>query len=199
MRVVFACGGLVLAVGGFGCGGLAATTGAGGAAGAAGQGGAAGMGAAGAAGSSGGAGGGEAGGGGGGGAGGHGGTGGAGAAGGSAGAGGATPCGDPASCEAYDNRPDGHLSAEIACLAPDTATANAAFTLSVYGHHLATGATDNAIVTVGGVPLNGVPASPCHLTVSVPASAIPSPGQVPVVVSPGGWTLASPAVQLTVR
>jgi hypothetical protein len=123
----------------------------------------------------------------------------AGTAGGGGGNGGAAACGEPASCEGYDNNPDAHLTAEITCLSPSSAAANAAFTLAVFGHHLATGPTDFAIVTVGGVPLNGVPASACHLDVAVPASTIASPGQVAVVVSPGGWTLSSAAATLTVH
>jgi hypothetical protein len=87
----------------------------------------------------------------------------------------------------------------IACLSPSSTAANVAFTLAVFGHHLATGAGDDAIVTVGGLPLNGVPTSACHLEVAVPASAIASPGQVAVVVSPGGWTLDSAAATLTVH
>ena len=108
-------------------------------------------------------------------------------------------CAEPVPCEGYDNDPDAHLSANVTCLAPNAAAAGVPFTLALYGHHLATGPADYAIVTVGGTPLNGMPASACHLDVAIPASAIASPGEVPVVVSPGGWTLASPAVQLTVR
>jgi hypothetical protein len=119
--------------------------------------------------------------------------------GGSAGAGGSGgACGEPASCEGYDNNPDAHLTAEITCLSPTTVSANADFTLAVFGHHLATGPTDPAIVTVGGAALNGVPASACHLEVVVPRGTVAA-GQVPVVVSPGGWTQASAAVTLTIQ
>ena len=61
------------------------------------------------------------------------------------------------------------------------------------------GAPGGGGTAVGGVPLNGVPASACHLDVAVPAATIASPGQVQVVVSPGGWTLASAAATLTVH
>jgi hypothetical protein len=118
---------------------------------------------------------------------------------GSGGAGGAT-CSEPAPCEGYDNSPDANLKAAITCLSPDSAASNAGFTLAIFGHHLATGATNYAIVTIGGgVALNGVPASACHLDVTVPASAIASPGQFPVVVSPGGRVQDSTAAALTVR
>jgi hypothetical protein len=126
----------------------------------------------------------------------------AGSGGGAAGSGGAggSTCGEPAPCEGYDNSPDANLKAAITCLSPDSAASNAGFTLAIFGHHLATGAADYAIVTIGGgVALNGIPASACHLDVTVPASAIGSPGQFPVVVSPGGRVQSSAAATLTVR
>ncbi len=115
------------------------------------------------------------------------------------GAGGAAACGEPASCEGYDNRPDANVTAAITCLSPSSTAANVAFTLAVFGHHLATGPSDDAIVTVGGLPLNGVPTSACHLEVAVPTSAIAGTGQVAVVVAPGGWTLPSASATLTVH
>ncbi len=118
---------------------------------------------------------------------------------GSGGSGGAT-CGEPAPCEGYDNSPDANLKAAITCLSPDSAASNAGFTLAIFGHHLATGASDYAIVTIGGgVALNGIPASACHLDVTVPASAVASAGQFPVVVSPSGRVQMSAAATLTVR
>jgi hypothetical protein len=72
--------------------------------------------------------------------------------------------------------------------------------LNVFGHHLASQPGGNAIVTLGaGVALNGVPVTACHLTVQVPANAIATPRQTPVVVSPGGWIRASAAVPLIVQ
>jgi IPT/TIG domain len=123
-----------------------------------------------------------------------------GGSGGAAGTGGTSACGEPASCEGYDNTPDANLTAVITCLSPSSTAANTGFTLAIFGHHLATGPTDNAIVTIdNGVPMNGVPASACHLNVTVPGSAITSPGQLPVVVSPGGRIQSSAAATLTVH
>jgi hypothetical protein len=76
--------------------------------------------------------------------------------------------------------------------------ANVAFTLAIYGHHLATGAGNPAIVTIGNVALNGVPASACHLDVTVPQGELP-PGPYPVVVSPGSWIKSSGPVTLVVQ
>ena len=132
--------------------------------------------------------------------------GGAGASGGNAGAagGGAAgttgACAEPVPCEGYDDRPDAHLAAAITCLSPSEARTNAPFTLAIYGHHLATGAGQDAIVTLdSGTPLNGVPVTACHLDVQVPADQLTAARQVSVVVSPGGWTLASPPALLTVH
>jgi hypothetical protein len=125
-----------------------------------------------------------------------------GAAGNSAGGagGGAGTCSEPVPCEGYDDGPDAHLAAEISCLAPNAVPANSAFTLAIYGHHLATGAGQYAIVTVGsGIALNGVPVTACHLDVQVPADQVAAPLPVSVVVSPGGWTLASAPATLSVR
>jgi hypothetical protein len=120
-------------------------------------------------------------------------------AGGAAGASGVT-CAEPASCEGYDDRPDANLMASITCLSPRASAPNTGFTMSIFGHHLATGAGNDAIVTIGGgVALNGVPQSACHLEVTVPGSAIPNPGQFPVVVSPGGFTLPSDGTTFSVR
>jgi hypothetical protein len=129
--------------------------------------------------------------------GGHGGN--AGTSGGSAG-GASVACAEPVPCEGYDDRPDAHLAAAISCLSPSAVPANAPFTLAIYGHHLATGAGQYAIVTLdSGTPLNGVPVTACHLDVQVPADQIATARQASVVVSPGGWTLASPPALLTVH
>ena len=121
-----------------------------------------------------------------------------GAGGGAAGATGA--CAEPVPCEGYDNRPDAHLAAEISCLSPSAVLANAPFTLAIYGHHLATGAGQYAIVTLdSGTPLNGVPVTACHLDVQVPADQVATARQAAVVVSPGGWTQDSPPALLTVH
>ena len=134
------------------------------------------------------------------GAGGTGGTAGAGGSAGSGGTGGSAACSEPASCEGYDNSPDANLVATITCLSPSSTAANAGFTLAIFGHHLATAAGSNAIVIIGnGLALNGVPVSACHLDVTVPASGVASPGQLPVVVSPGGRVQDSAPVTLTVR
>jgi hypothetical protein len=121
--------------------------------------------------------------------------------GGSMGTGGITgTCAEPMPCEGFDNRPDANLSALISCLSPSTVPSNAMLTLSIYGHHLATGPSDNALVTVGsGSPLNGVPVTACHLNVQVPANQLSASGQVPVTVSPGGWIQDSVSVSLTIR
>jgi len=122
----------------------------------------------------------------------------AGAAGGSAGTSGA--CAEPVPCDGYDDRPDAHLAAAISCLSPNSVAANAPFTLAIYGHHLATGAGQYAIVTLdSGTPLNGVPVTACHLDVQVPADQVATARQASVVVSPGGWTLPSPPALLTVH
>jgi hypothetical protein len=113
---------------------------------------------------------------------------------------GGAACGEPASCEGFDNSADANLTAMITCLSPSSTAANAGFTLVIYGHHLATGAGANAIVVIAnGPPMNGVPASACHLDVAVPASAVASPGQLGVVVSPGGRIQDSLAATLTVH
>ena len=121
--------------------------------------------------------------------------------GGSTGTGGTTgQCGEPVPCDGFDDRPDANLMASISCLSPGAAPASAPLVLSIYGHHLATGPGNNAIVTLGsGLALNGVPITACHLDVQVPANQISAPGQVPVVVSPGGWILQSPPLLLTLR
>jgi hypothetical protein len=137
-----------------------------------------------------------------GGAGGRGGVGGPGGGGGSGGGGGgaAGTCGEPTSCEGYDNRSGGGLAAVISCLAPDTISRGVPATLQIYGHHLATAPGALALVTFGGgAPLNGVPVTACHLTVQILAGQIVSPGQVAVVVSPGGFVQASQAATLTVE
>jgi len=97
-------------------------------------------------------------------------------------------CGEPANCEGYNDRPDAGLAAEITCLSPDTVPANVNVRIAIYGHHLATGPNDYAIVVVGnGIALNGIPASACHLDVDVPAGEIAAARTTSVVVSPGGW------------
>ena len=122
----------------------------------------------------------------------------AGEAGGAAGATG--DCAEPVPCEGYDDRPDAHLAAAISCLSPSAAHTNAPLTLAIYGHHLATGAGQNAIVTLdSGSPLNGVPVTACHLDVQVPADQFTAARQASVVVSPGGWIQASPPALLTVH
>lgn len=133
---------------------------------------------------------------------GSGGTGGGGTGGavGSGGTGGnAGACGEPVSCEGYDDRPDAGLAAVITCLSPSSVSANAPFTLAIYGHHLATGAGQPAIVTFDSHdPSNGVPVTACHIDVQVPANQLATPGQVSVVVSPGGW-IHSASAPLTVH
>lgn len=133
----------------------------------------------------------------------QGGSGGRGGAGGGQGGGGGTAgaCAEPSPCEGYDNRPDAGVTAVITCLSPSVAPANMRLTLTIYGHHLATGPSDPAIVTVGpsAVALNGVPQSACHLTVDVPASEIAAPRQAMVVVDPGGWVRSSAPATLIVQ
>jgi hypothetical protein len=112
----------------------------------------------------------------------------------------ADTCAEPVPCEGFDNRPDANLTAVISCLSPRTAPANAMLTLSIYGHHLATGPSDYALITIGsGSPLNGVPVTACHLNVQVPANQLLEPGQVPVTASPGGWIQYSAPVPLRIR
>jgi hypothetical protein len=92
------------------------------------------------------------------------------------------------------------VAAVITCLSPSAAPRNAALTLAIYGHHLATGAGQPAIVTVGsGVALNGVPVTACHLDVQVPANQLATAGQAAVVVSPGSWIQSSGPATLTVQ
>ena len=93
----------------------------------------------------------------------------------------------------------------ISCLSPSEVAAGAPVTLSIFGHHLATAAGANAIVTIASMAsgamatLNGVPVTACHLQVQIAASDIPSARQAPVVVSPGGFVAHSDPVTLTVR
>jgi hypothetical protein len=125
-----------------------------------------------------------------------------GAGGGQGGAGGvAGACAEPAPCDGYDNRPDAGVTAQITCLSPSVTPANAPLTLTIYGHHLATGPNDYAIVTVGSpaLALNGIPQSACHLTVQVPASEVAAAGPAAVVVDPGGWVRFSAPATLTVE
>jgi hypothetical protein len=123
---------------------------------------------------------------------------GAGGAAGTRGAGGA--CGAPASCEGYDNTPDAGLTAVITCLSPSVVPAGALATVAIYGHHLAIAAGSPAIVTLdNGVPLNGVPATACHLDVQVPATQLSSPRAASVVVSPGSWIRDSAPATLTIQ
>jgi hypothetical protein len=110
-----------------------------------------------------------------------------------------TFCGEPISCEGYDDGPDAHIDAVVTCLSPGSAPANSPLSLAIYGHHLATGPNDYAIVIVGNSTLNGVPVTACHLQVEIPASAISARGQVSVEVHPGGWTGGSKPAQLTLR
>lgn len=120
---------------------------------------------------------------------------------GSGGAGGnAGACGEPVSCEGYDDGPDAGLAAVVTCLSPSSVSANAPFTLAIYGHHLATGAGQPAIVTFDSHdPSNGVPVTACHIDVQVPANQLATSGQVSIVVSPGGWIQDSRSVPLTVH
>jgi hypothetical protein len=130
------------------------------------------------------------------------GTGGRAGTGGAAGTGGtAGACGEPSPCEGYDNRPDAGVTAQITCLSPSTVPANTPVALAIYGHHLAIGPTDPAIVTIGpsNIPINGVPQSACHLTVQVPASALAAPRQAAVIVSPGSFVRDSAPATLTVQ
>jgi hypothetical protein len=134
---------------------------------------------------------------------GSGGTGGGGTGGavGSGGTGGnAGACGEPVSCEGYDNRLDAGLAAVVTCLSPSSVSANAPFTLAIYGHHLATGAGEPAIVTFDSHdPSNGVPVTACHIDVQVPANQLATPGQISIVVSPGGWIQTSGSAALTIH
>lgn len=127
--------------------------------------------------------------------------GGPGGAAGSGGTGGnAGACGEPVSCEGYDDGPDAGLAAVVTCLSPSSVSANAPFTLAIYGHHLATGAGQPAIVTFDSHdPSNGVPVTACHIDVQVPANQLATSGQVSIVVSPGGWIQDSRSVPLTVH
>jgi len=135
------------------------------------------------------------------------GTGGAAATGGIASTGGITAnggttgqCGEPVPCDGFDNRADANVSASVSCLWPATAPTNTPLALSIFGQHLATGPGNNAIVILGSAPpLNGIPVTACHLEVQVPANQLSTPGQISVVVSPGGWTLQSPPIPLTLR
>jgi hypothetical protein len=103
-------------------------------------------------------------------------------------------------CDGYDNRPDAGLAAVISCLSPATTSANVPLTLAIYGHHLATAPGAYAIVTIGGgIALNGVPVTACHIDVQVPADQVAMARQAPVVVSPGGWTNQSAPAFLTVQ
>ena len=109
-------------------------------------------------------------------------------------------CGEPVSCEGYDDGPDAGLAAVVTCLSPSSVSANAPFTLAIYGHHLATGAGQPAIVTFDSHdPSNGVPVTACHIDVQVPANQLATSGQVSIVVSPGGWIQDSRSVPLTVH
>jgi hypothetical protein len=124
-----------------------------------------------------------------------GGTGGAAGVGGTGGA-----CGAPASCEGYDNTPDAGLTAVITCLSPSVVPAGAPATVAIYGHHLAIAAGSPALVTLdNGVPLNGVPATACHLDVQVPANQLSTPHAASVLVSPGAWVRDSGPATLTIR
>jgi hypothetical protein len=72
--------------------------------------------------------------------------------------------------------------------------------LTIIGRHLAIAAGANAIVTIGPrTVLNGVPVTACHINVQVPADQIATPGEAPVIVSPGGWIRSSAAASLTVQ
>ena len=107
-------------------------------------------------------------------------------------------CSEPSACEGYDNQLG--VVAAIACLSPSSTPVNAPFTLDIFGHHLATGATMNAVITVAsGTPLNGVPMSACHLRVQVPADQIATAKQVKIVVAPGGFIQDSSPAWLTVQ
>jgi hypothetical protein len=109
-------------------------------------------------------------------------------------------CGEPASCEGYDNRPDAGLTAVITCLSPSVVPKGAAATIAIHGHHLAIAAGSPAIVTVdNGVPLNGVPATACHLDVQVPADELATSRTASIVVSPGSWVHDSAPASLTIR
>ena len=108
-------------------------------------------------------------------------------------------CSEPVPCDGFDNGPDANLTAAISCLSPSTAPSNAPLRLSIYGHHLAIGPGDYALIVLGSASLlNGVPVTACHLEVQVPANQI-SPGTVSVMVSPGGWIQASAPVSLTLQ
>lgn len=109
-------------------------------------------------------------------------------------------CGEPEPCDGYDNRPDASLVAVISCLSPHAAPSNVPFVLAIYGHHLATGPSEYAIVTFdSGTPLNGIPVTACDIDVQVPADQMTTPGKVSVVVSPGGWIQHSVPASLTVE
>ena len=112
----------------------------------------------------------------------------------------AVSCAEPVPCEGYDNGRDAHLAAAITCLSPTPTPANAPLTLSIYGHHLATGPRDYAIVTLDTHALvNGVPVTACHLEAQFPADQIASPGRFAVVVSPGSWIEASAPAWLEIE
>jgi hypothetical protein len=92
------------------------------------------------------------------------------------------------------------LGAGGCSLSPSVVTATTPATVAIYGHHLATGPNDPAIVTLdSALALNGVPRSACHIDVQVPASQLAVPHQAAVVVSPGGWIGSSPPATLTIR
>lgn len=116
------------------------------------------------------------------------------------GTGGVAACAEPSPCEGYADGPGLAVKAVISCLSPSTATANAPLSLAIYGQHLATDPNCCSIVVLDDhTVLNGVPISACHLEVQISAEQIPTPKQVSVVVSPGGWTIGSAPAVLTLR
>lgn len=112
-------------------------------------------------------------------------TGGAGGSGGAGGGSGA--CLEPVSCPGVDR----NEKPVITCVEPNEATAGTPFVLHLFGTHLQ---EENGLDTkiafsgdpvAGGNVRNGVPVSPCHLTVDIDAGFFAGPGQVEIAAITG--------------
>ena len=110
----------------------------------------------------------------------------------------ARSCAEPASCPGIDRS----KTPEITCLSPNEAAKSAAFTLHLFGRYLqdSGGATTKVSFdgpsVAGGNVLNGVPVSPCHVTVEVPAGFLAGAGPVKVYAITASQ---SPAFELAIK
>lgn len=89
-------------------------------------------------------------------------------------------CGEPTTCPP----PDATKKPQISCMTPDRVKVGEAVTLHIFGTHLQDSRGGNTKVALDGTTgIEGIPRSPCHLTLDIPGGYFTSAKDVAVNVA----------------